>query len=114
MPHQRTVQCIKWIGECRMAETPSNMLSLGTQAPDFSLKDTISDKLISLKDIRSDTATVIMFLCNHCPYVKHIQTKLIEVVHAYQKKGIHFVAINSNDIKQYPEDSPENMRIEAE
>lgn len=97
-----------------MVETVSSMLPLGTVAPDFKLLDVCTDKTLSLQELKSDTATVIMFICNHCPYVKHIQKKLVEVVNAYQKKGIAFIAISSNDIKTYPADSPINMRKEAE
>jgi len=97
-----------------MAETPSNMLPLGSKAPAFTLTDTRSNKLVSLQDYQSSVATVIMFLCNHCPYVKHIQTKLVEVAKAYQQKGVTFIAISSNDVQKYPADSPEKMRIEAE
>lgn len=96
-----------------MAETPSNMLPLGTIAPDFQLPDTVSGKMVSLKESRSNVATVILFICNHCPYVKHIQTKLVEVANKYQKKGVHFIAISSNDVENYPFDSPENMHKEA-
>ena len=70
-----------------MAETPSKMLPLGSKAKDFSLTDPRSNKLVSLRDYPSSIATVIMFLCNHCPYVKHIQTKLVEIAKAYQQKG---------------------------
>jgi len=97
-----------------MAETPSTMLPLGTKAPDFSLPDTRTEKNISLQDVKSDIATVIMFICNHCPYVKHIQTKLVEVAKKYQAKKISFVAISSNDAKNYPADGPHEMRHEAE
>jgi len=96
-----------------MAETPSNMIALGTKAPSFTLVDTVSNRLISLEDIKSDKATVIMFICNHCPYVKLIQKKLVEVVNTFQKKGISFIAISSNDAKKYPADNPEKMREEA-
>lgn len=97
-----------------MAETPSNMLPLGTKAPEFNLIDTRNDKKISLQEVKSDKATVIMFLCNHCPYVKHIQKKLVEITNKYQKNGIRFIAINSNDTQKYPADSPEKMKQEAE
>jgi len=97
-----------------MALTPSTMLPLGTIAPDFTLKDTRSDQLVSLSDLKSDRATVIMFICNHCPYVKHVQTKLVEVAKKYQKQGVSFIAINSNDAKNYPADSPEAMKKVAE
>ncbi len=97
-----------------MAETPSNMLPLGTPAPDFTLPDTRTGKQISLQTQKSAIATVIMFICNHCPYVKYIQKKLLEVIASYEKKGISFIAISSNDSKNYPEDSPEKMRQEAQ
>ena len=97
-----------------MAETASNMLPLGSKAKDFTLIDTRSNRLVSLENYRSSSATVIMFLSNHCPYVKHIQTKLVEIAQKYQAKGIKFIAISSNDVEKYPADSPEKMRIEAE
>lgn len=93
-----------------MALTPSNMLDLGTKAPDFSLRDEVSGEEMSLEQLRSDKATVIMFICNHCPYVKHIQHGLVELANDYIPKGVSFVAINSNDVKNYPDDSPENMK----
>lgn len=97
-----------------MAETASNMLPLGTKAPAFRLLDTRTDNLVSLEEAKSPTATVIMFICNHCPYVKHIQSKLVDVAKAYQKRNISFIAINSNDALSYPSDSPDKMRLEAE
>lgn len=96
-----------------MAKTLSNMLPLGTQAPDFHLLDTVSNRIISLNEIKSPVATVIMFICNHCPFVKHIQTKLAEIAKHYRAQGVSFVAISSNDSVSYPADSPENMRTEA-
>ncbi len=97
-----------------MALTSSTMLPLGTIAPAFNLPDVRTGKIFSLDQLKSDKGTVVMFICNHCPYVKLIQTKLAEVAKKYQTKGIHFVAINSNDIKNYPADSPENMQKEAQ
>ena len=97
-----------------MAETASNMLPLRTKAPYFSLQDTISNQVLSLDELHSKIATVIMFLSNHCPYVKHIQQKLVQVANSYQAKGVQFVAIGSNDVDQYPEDGPEKMKIEAQ
>ena len=97
-----------------MAKTESNMFPLGKEAPDFALPDVISEKTVSLKDIQSSVATVIMFICNHCPYVKHVQNQLVQLANDYIPKGISFVAINSNDIKQYPDDSPEKMKEVAE
>ena len=97
-----------------MPETPSNMLPLGTKAPHFKLINPRSNEFISLENCRSSIATVIMFLSNHCPYVKHIQVKLAEMAKIYQNKGIPFVAISSNDVAKYPADGPEKMRLEAE
>jgi peroxiredoxin len=88
----------------------SNMLPIGTKAPDFNLLDTVTGKNISLNGIKSNIATVIMFLCNHCPYVKYIQNELASLVKEYQDKRISFVGISSNDIINYPEDSPEMMK----
>lgn len=96
-----------------MAETPSNMLPLGTKAPDFKLQDTVTGQWISLNSAKSPIATVILFICNHCPYVKLIQSKLVEVANDYQAKEIKFIAISSNDISHRPEDGPELMRSEA-
>jgi thiol-disulfide isomerase/thioredoxin len=92
-----------------MALTPSAMIELGSAATDFTLYDVVSGKNISLKELSSPIATVIMFICNHCPYVKHINTELTSLANAYIPKGISFIAINSNDFKAVPEDSPENM-----
>lgn len=90
------------------------MIPLGTKAPDFSLKEAVSGQTITLSKEKSDLATVVMFICNHCPFVKHIQKKLVEVVHKYQEEGIVFLAINSNDYSVFPSDSPENMKLAAE
>lgn len=97
-----------------MAETPSTMLPLGTKAPYFKLVDTRTGEPVSLDKIKSDKATVIMFICNHCPYVKLIQDKLIEVANRYQSQGVRFVAINSNDAVAFPADGPDKMRELAE
>ena len=97
-----------------MAATPSNMLELGTQAPDFELPDTVTGKNISLRAVQSEKATVIMFICNHCPYVKHVRQELANLGNDYMPKGVSFLAISSNDVEHYPEDSPENMKKVAE
>lgn len=99
--------------ENTMALTPSTMLPLGTIAPAFTLLDTVSKKNISLAEIKSNVATVVMFICNHCPYVKHIDQKISDVARKYQTLGISFVAISANDVEHYPEDSPENMQAFA-
>lgn len=86
------------------------MVPLGTKAPDFSLPDVISGQTLTLKQIADrKKATVVMFLCNHCPYVKHIQKTLIERAGRYLKQGVGFVAISANDVANYPEDSPAKM-----
>ncbi len=92
-----------------MAETPSKMVPLGTKAPEFTLPEPMSGKEKSLTELKSSVGTVIMFICNHCPYVKHINTVLPGFANDYIKKRISFIAINSNDIKNYPQDSPEKM-----
>ncbi|OGO95196.1 MAG: alkyl hydroperoxide reductase [Coxiella sp. RIFCSPHIGHO2_12_FULL_42_15] len=93
-----------------MALTPSSMLPLGTKAPNFCLPDVLSNELVKLDAVKSTLATVVMFICNHCPYVKHILEKLLELIQTYQPLGIQFIAINSNDAHHYPQDSPEKMR----
>lgn len=97
-----------------MALTPSKMLPLGTSAPDFQLTDTITFQEYSLQDLKGDKGTVIMFICNHCPYVKHVQPELVRLAKDYMDKGISFVAISSNDVERYPEDRPELMQKEAQ
>ncbi len=86
------------------------MLPLGTQAPDFSLPDVVSGKMMSLKDIQSSEATVVMFICNHCPYVIHVNSELVRIANDYLPKGVMFVAISSNDVEHYPDDAPDKMQ----
>ncbi len=97
-----------------MALTPSTMLPLGTIAPDFILFDTVSGKECSLNELKSQLATVIMFICNHFSFVKHVQTQLVQFAQDYQARGISFIAINANDVASYPADSPEKMKETAE
>lgn len=97
-----------------MARTPSNMITLGTRAMDFTLPDAVSGRNISLADVSADIATVVMFICNHCPFVIHVQAELVRLAHDYSAKGIGFVAISSNDVENYPDDSPEKMKVRAE
>ena len=97
-----------------MADTPSKMVPLGMIAPDFVLPDTISGENKSLTDLKSEKATVIMFICNHCPFVKHVQQHLVRLAREYQAKGISFVAISSNDVEKYPDDSPQRMKEVAQ
>lgn len=93
--------------------TPSTMLPLGTTAPNFSLPDVTTKKIVSLADYEKSPALLVMFLCNHCPYVKHIRAVLAQLGKEYQDKGVGVVAISSNDVVGYPDDSPEKMVLEA-
>lgn len=95
-----------------MALTPSTMLPLGTVAPDFRLPDT-NGRIVSLSEFRGAPATLILFICNHCPYVKHIRDELAKLGREYQGKGVAVVAISSNDAENYPADGPEKMKEEA-
>jgi len=97
-----------------MALTPSNMLPLGTPAPDFRLPDAVSGRVLSLPELRAPQATVVMFICNHCPYVKHVNPELLRLARDYQPRGVAFVAICSNDAAAYPEDAPERMKETAQ
>jgi len=92
-----------------MARTPSTDIPLGFEAPEFTLPDSISKKDISLADIKSDKATVLIFMCNHCPYVIHVIEEIVELSNEYMEKGISFAGINANDVENYPDDSPEKM-----
>lgn len=95
-----------------MAAVSSTMLELGTTAPDFSLPDT-SGKLVSLADYRQAPATLVVFMCNHCPYVKHIASQFAEFAREYQAKGVAVIGINANDVSTHPDDSPAKMAEEA-
>ncbi len=94
-----------------MARTPSTMLDLHTSAPAFSLPN-IDGKTVSLKQFEGKPL-LVMFLCNHCPFVKHVRLKLAEIGAAFQERGISVVAISSNDVATHPDDSPEKMKNEA-
>lgn len=96
-----------------MAQTLSNMLPLGTKAPNFTLKDSISSDELSLDTCKGLKGTVIMFICNHCPFVKHVNPKLSKLAKEYKSKGINFVAISSNDVENYPQDGPVYMKKTA-
>ncbi len=96
-----------------MVKTLSSMLPLGTYAPQFSLLDPLSGKTVSLNEPKKSLATVIMFICNHCPYVKHVNKELPRLANDYINKGVRFIAINSNNAEDYPDDSPEHMKATA-
>jgi peroxiredoxin len=94
-----------------MAATPSTMIPLGTEAPDFHLPDT-EGKTVCRDDFKDARALLVLFLCNHCPYVKHIRAALAEFAREYRQRGLAIVAVNANDVASYPDDSPEKMAIE--
>jgi peroxiredoxin len=96
-----------------MSATPSTMLELGTKAPDFELPDTVSGDRISLEDFEESKALLIIFMCNHCPYVKNIKEGLVELANDYDEEELGIVAISSNDVENYPQDSPEKMAEDA-
>jgi peroxiredoxin len=91
-----------------MALTPSTMLALGTPAPDFTLPDPHGNT-ISLENFAGAQALLVIFMCNHCPFVIHLKTELATFASEYQKRGVAVVAINSNDSSEFPKDSPVNM-----
>ncbi len=96
-----------------MAATETIRIPLGFKAPDFRLSDTVSDAHLSLNELKGEKATVIMFICNHCPYVKHVNAQLVSLANDYMAKGIAFIAISSNDVVNYPQDGPELMKENA-
>ena len=96
-----------------MALTPSTMLPLGTAAPEFSLTDTVSGKKMSLATFKERKALLVMFICNHCPYVKHLKPALVQLGKDYEAKDAAIVAISANDPATHPEDAPEKLGAEA-
>lgn len=96
-----------------MASTPSNMLDLGTKAPEFNLFNTVDGSHVQLQDAKGNIGTVVLFICNHCPFVVHVNFELISIANDYSKKGIGFIAISSNDAKSYPQDGPDRMTAVA-
>jgi len=97
-----------------VAATPSTMLPLGTSAPDFALEDTVSGETVSLSDFADSSGLLVMFLCNHCPFVIHVRDELVRLGQEYQERGIAVVAISSNDVETHPQDAPPNMKAMAE
>jgi len=92
-----------------MALSFTQPIELGYKAPEFRLLEPLTGKQRSLNELKSEIATVIMFICNHCPYVKHVNSGIVKLANDYIPKGVAFIAINPNDAKTYPDDSPENM-----
>ncbi len=97
-----------------MAVTPSAMLALGTAAPDFDLPDVVSGKRVTLGSFAGKKGLLVMFICRHCPYVQHVKLELARLGRDYAARGIGIVAISSNDVRNYPDDSPENLKAMAE
>src|SRR3954471_5321946 len=95
-----------------MARTPSVMIPLGSTLPIFGLHDVISGITVT-EELLADKIALIMFICNHCPYVKHVNTELVRLANDYMQNAVRIIAINSNDAASYPEDSPENMKEAA-
>lgn len=96
-----------------MSLTPSNMLPLGTIAPDFHLSNTVDNTLVSLELSKGSNGTLIMFICNHCPFVKHVNAELSRLAKHYKSQGISCIAISSNDVENYPDDAPHLMKQNA-
>jgi peroxiredoxin len=97
-----------------MVKTASTMMPLGAEAPDFSLPNTIDDKVMSLADFKEKQALLMMFICNHCPFVVHVQEELARVGRDYQDKDIAIVAVSANDANNYPDDAPALLKERAE
>ncbi|WP_047547103.1 thioredoxin family protein [Psychroserpens sp. Hel_I_66] len=96
-----------------MARTSSNMLELGTKAPDFELLNTVDDTLVTLDEAKGVKGTLVMFICNHCPFVDHVNPQLVKLAKDYASKGINCIAISSNDVESYPQDGPDKMKTHA-
>ncbi len=94
-----------------MVLTPSKMMPLDTKAPQFKLEDVVKGEDYDLSSIKIDKGLVVMFICNHCPYVKYILKALVKIANTFVEKGVSFVAISSNDAEEYPEDCPEEMKL---
>lgn len=97
-----------------MVAVNSTMLPLGTEVPDFTLRDAVTGRMISPGDFASRDALLLMFICNHCPYVQHVKGEIGRIARAYRPRGVAIVAINANDIEAYPQDGPEHMKALAE
>lgn len=94
-----------------MAKTSSTMLALGTKAPDFQLPDVVSGQMMSLENFVDQKALLVMFICQHCPFVQHIKDELAKLSKDYQSEAVGIVAISSNDVDNYPQDSPEHLKL---
>jgi peroxiredoxin len=97
-----------------MARTESAMLALGTSAPDFSLPDVVSGKVVDLRSVAGPKGLLVMFICRHCPFVKHLENALAQLGGEYNGKGIGIAAISSNDAANYPDDAPDSLAEQAQ
>jgi len=93
-----------------MSSTASNMIPLGTKAPKFKLLDTITMESMSLDELKGDKATVVFFICNHCPFVIHVNEELVNIANKFSERGVSFIAISSNDVENYSQDAPDLMK----
>ncbi len=97
-----------------MVKTASTMLALGTAAPEFQLPDVVSGETISLATFSDNKALLLMFICQHCPFVKHVQGELAKIGHDYRDRSLGIVAISANDVENYPDDSPQKLKQMAQ
>ena len=97
-----------------MVRTPSTMVELGTEAPDFQLPDVVSGQTISLDNFASKKALLVMFISKHCPYVQHVKEELARIGNDYRERNVGIVAISSNDVTNYPDDAPDQLKAMAE
>ena len=97
-----------------MVRTPSTMVALGTELPAFGLPDVTTGKTVSPADFEGASGILVAFICNHCPYVKHIRSGLADFAQEYQKRGLAVLAVSSNDVSAYADDGPEGMKSEAQ
>lgn len=97
-----------------MSLTPSTMLDLGTTAPPFALPDTVSGETITLESFADKSGLLVIFLCEHCPFVKHVRGELAQIGKDYVEKGLGVVAISANDVSTHPADAPEHLKAMAE
>jgi thiol-disulfide isomerase/thioredoxin len=98
----------------RTAKYESVMIPLGTEAPDFLLPDTLTGTLVQYGNVAGKMGTVVLFICNHCPFVQHINPEIVRIANDYIPKAIGFTGISSNDVEAHPDDSPDKMKIQAE
>ncbi len=96
-----------------MAVTESKPFDIGREAPDFSLINVVNNQKNSLAQYKGEKGTVVMFICNHCPFVLHVNDELVRVANDYKELGINFIAISSNDVVSHPDDDPEHMKKRA-